>query len=169
MIFTTALNMTIAIIGMILGFIITAIPFVGWLTTRPKKTSNDYTSKYIRSFESFADDHMALTLISMFIGAIMLTFCIGWHCSIASNVRINKINEPVIYQQMMVERVSTVDALNTTDDVVNTDLYNRVIDFNTRLTEYQTKSVNDEYRHNFTGDYDWSVIQHIDLKGELGK
>ena len=69
----------------------------------------------------------------------------------------------------MVERVSTVDALNTTDDVVNTDLYNRVIDFNTRLTEYQTKSVNDEYRHNFTGDYDWSVIQHIDLKGELGK
>ena len=170
MIFTTAFGINASIIGICIGLLILAIPFIWWLIVRPSNQSGSkYCTQYDRSFECFANDHITLTIIAIFIGLLAIIIFSGLHIDLASKTRNNKMNEPAIYQQMMVERTSIVDALEVSDDVVNTYLYTRAVDYNSRLAEMQVKSVSEDYKHNFTGDYDWSVIQYIDLKGELGK
>ena len=165
MIFATAFGIKASIIGICIGLLILAIPFIWWLIARPSKNSDDeYVTKYDRSFECFADDHIIFTVVLILIGCLtVLTFSF-WHTDLVSAARDNRMNEPAIYQQMMIERTSIEDALEVSDDVVNTDLYIQAVDYNNRLAEMQVKSVSKDYKRNFTGNYDWNTIQYIDLK-----
>ncbi len=77
-------------------------------------------------------------------------------------------NEPVIYQEMVAEGRSLEQALSNSYDIVNTDLYTRAVDWNTKLAKIQAAAENPKYAISFTGKVDWSSVEPIDFSYNLG-
>lgn len=78
----------------------------------------------------------------------------------------NRYEEPAIYEQY-VERGKVIsDSIEVSNDIINTELYNNAISYNTTLAEIKAKYTDPNFSMNFTGNYDWSTIPYISLKGE---
>ena len=76
----------------------------------------------------------------------------------------NRYEEPAIYEQY-VERGKVIsDSIEVSNDIINTELYNNAISYNTSLAEIKAKYIDRNFSMNFTGDYDWSTIPYISLK-----
>ena len=90
-------------------------------------------------------------------------------CSIiydTATVVSNRYEEPAIYEQY-VERGKVIsDSIEVSSDIINTELYNNAISYNTSLAEIKAKYADPRFSMNFTGDCDWNTIPYIDLKGE---
>ena len=90
-------------------------------------------------------------------------------CSIiydTATVVSNRYEEPAIYEQY-VERGKVIsDSIEVSNDIINTELYNNAISYNTTLAEIKAKYADPRFSMNFTGNYDWNTIPYIDLKGE---
>lgn len=65
------------------------------------------------------------------------------------------------YEGMQVEYTSIVNALDRTDDIVNTDLYMRAIEYNKKVAEYSVAQNHWNYKYNFDPDVDWSTLPLI--------
>ena len=90
-------------------------------------------------------------------------------CSIiydTATVISNRYEEPAIYE-LYIERGKVIsDSIEVSNDIINTDLYNNAISYNTGLAEIKAKYADPRFSMNFTGNYDWNTIPYIDLKGE---
>ena len=76
----------------------------------------------------------------------------------------NRYEEAAIYEQY-VERGKVIsDSIEVSNDIINTELYNNAISYNTSLAEIKAKYIDPNFSMNFTGDYDWSTIPYISLK-----
>ena len=88
-------------------------------------------------------------------------------CSIiydTATVISNRYEEPAIYE-LYVERGKVIsDSIEVSNDIINTELYNNAISYNTTLAEIKAKYTDLNFSMNFTGDYDWSTIPYISLK-----
>ena len=83
-------------------------------------------------------------------------------CTVVSN----RYEEPAIYEQYIERGKVIADCIEVSDDIINTELYNTAIAYNTNLAEIKAKYSDPRFEMNFTGDYDWNTIPYIDLKGE---
>lgn len=75
-----------------------------------------------------------------------------------------RLEENINYQETIIKKEALENVINETEDIINTDLYNQVVGFNTRLAKTQAQSVHPNYSINFTGDYDWFAIEPIKVK-----
>ena len=118
-----------------------------------------------RFFEYIFEDKIPMG-ISFISGIICIVLA---SCSIiydTATVISNRYEEPAIYE-LYVERGKVIsDSIEVSNDIINTELYNNAISYNTTLAEIKAKYTDPRFEMNFTGDYDWNTIPYIDLKGE---
>ena len=116
-------------------------------------------------FEYIFEDKIPMG-ISFISGIICIVLA---SCSIiydTATVISNRYEEPAIYE-LYVERGKVIsDSIEVSNDIINTELYNNAISYNTGLAEIKAKYTDPNFSMNFTGDYDWSTIPYISLKGE---
>ena len=114
-------------------------------------------------FEYIFEDKipMGISFISGIICIILAS------CSIiydTAAVISNRYEEPAIYE-LYVERGKVIsDSIEVSNDIINTELYNNAISYNTTLAEIKAKYTDPNFSMNFTGDYDWDTIPYISLK-----
>ena len=77
------------------------------------------------------------------------------------NIYSNRVNEDVVYAEMANKKQALENVVNETEDIINTDLYNQVVSFNTKLGKMQTYSTHPNYSINFSGNCDWYAIEPI--------
>lgn len=114
-------------------------------------------------FEYIFEDKIPMG-ISFISGIICIVLA---SCSIiydTATVISNRYEEPAIYE-LYVERGKVIsDSIEVSNDIINTELYNNAISYNTTLAEIKAKYTDLNFSMNFTGDYDWSTIPYISLK-----
>lgn len=114
-------------------------------------------------FEYIFEDKIPMG-ISFISGIICIVLA---SCSIiydTATVISNRYEEPAIYE-LYVERGKVIsDSIEVSNDIINTELYNNAISYNTTLAEIKAKYTDPNFSMNFTGDYDWSTIPYISLK-----
>ena len=118
-----------------------------------------------RFFEYIFEDKIPMG-ISFLSGVIFVVLSSCFIVYDAATVVSNRYEEPAIYEQY-VERGKVIsDSIEVSNDIINTELYNNAISYNTSLAEIKTKCTDPRFSMNFTGNYDWNTIPYIDLKGE---
>ena len=114
-------------------------------------------------FEYIFEDKIPMG-ISFISGIICIVLA---SCSIiydTATVISNRYEEPAIYE-LYVERGKVIsDSIEVSNDIINTELYNNAISYNTTLAEIKAKYTDPNFSMNFTGDYDWDTIPYISLK-----
>ena len=114
-------------------------------------------------FEYIFEDKIPMG-ISFISGIICIVLA---SCSIiydTATVISNRYEEPAIYE-LYVERGKVIsDSIEVSNDIINTELYNNAISYNTTIAEIKAKYTDLNFSMNFTGDYDWSTIPYISLK-----
>lgn len=75
----------------------------------------------------------------------------------------NHYDEPAIYEKYVERGKVIADCIEVSDDIINTELYNTAIAYNTNLAEIKAKYADPRFNMNFTGDYDWNAIPYMDL------
>lgn len=72
--------------------------------------------------------------------------------------------EPVTYQEYLMTQKTLQEAINDSEDIINTDLYLRAVDFNKELASIQFAQADSRYSMSFSGEVDWSKIQPINIE-----
>ena len=102
--------------------------------------------------------------LSFVAGIVFFIFAVCSTTYDAYTVVSNRYEEPAIYEQY-VERGKVIsDSIEVSNDIINTELYNNAISYNTSLAEIKAKYTDPNFSMNFTGNYDWSTIPYISLK-----
>ena len=102
--------------------------------------------------------------LSFVAGIVFFIFAICSTTYDACIVVSNRYEEPAIYEQY-VERGKVIsDSIDVSNDIINTELYNNAISYNTTLAEIKAKYTDPNFSMNFTGNYDWSTIPYLSLK-----
>ena len=118
-----------------------------------------------RFFEYIFEDKIPMG-ISFLSGVVFVVLSSCFIVYDAAIVVSNRYEEPAIYEQY-VERGKVIsDSIEVSNDIINTELYNNAISYNTTLAEIKAKYTDPNFSMNFTGDYDWGAIPYISLKGE---
>lgn len=116
-------------------------------------------------FEYIFEDKIPMG-ISFLSGIVFIVLSSCFIVYDAATVVSNRYEEPAIYEQY-VERGKVIsDSIEVSNDIINTELYNNAISYNTTLAEIKAKYADPRFSMNFTGNYDWNTIPYIDLKGE---
>lgn len=106
---------------------------------------------------------MGISFVSGIICIVLASCSIVYDTAIVVS---NRYEEPAIYEQY-VERGKVIsDSIEVSNDIINTELYNNAISYNTTLAEIKAKYADPRFSMNFTGNCDWNTIPYIDLKGE---
>lgn len=103
---------------------------------------------------------------SFVAGILFFIFAVCSATYDACTVVSNRYEEPAIYEQYIERGKVIADCIEVSDDIINTELYNTAIAYNTNLAEIKAKYADPRFEMNFTGDYDWNAIPYMDLKGE---
>lgn len=104
--------------------------------------------------------------LSFVAGIVFFIFAICSTTYDACIVVSNRYEEPAIYEQYVERGKVIADCIEVSDDIINTELYNTAIAYNTNLAEIKAKYADPRFEMNFTRDYDWNAIPYISLKGE---
>ena len=116
-------------------------------------------------FEYIFEDKIPMGL-SFVAGIVFFIFAICSTTYDACIVVSNRYEEPAIYEQYIERGKVISDSIEVSNDIINTELYNNAISYNTGLAEIKAKYTDPNFGMNFTGDYDWGTIPYISLKGE---
>ena len=117
--------------------------------------------RYIYNFIEYCGQEHTGIFATMIVLALAMG---GVDFIVGGTIYDTRQDESVFYQAMIAEKETIEDSLAITTDIVNTQLYESAIAFNTELATYQQFSINPNYKYNFTGDYDWFAIEPIKLK-----
>lgn len=71
--------------------------------------------------------------------------------------------ESTIYAEQAEIGCSLQQAVNTSADIVNTDLYLRAVDFNAELASIQEAQKDSCYSMTFSGECDWTTIPFVEF------
>ena len=116
-----------------------------------------------RFFEYIFEDKipMGISFLSGIVFIILASYFIVYD---TATVVSNRYEEPAIYEQYVERGKAISDSIEVSSDIINTELYNNAISYNTSLAEIKAKYTDLNFSMNFTGDYDWSTIPYISLK-----
>lgn len=116
-------------------------------------------------FEYIFEDKIPMGF-SFVAGILFFIFAVCSTTYDACTVVSNRYEEPAIYEQYIERGKVIADCIEVSDDIINTELYNTAIAYNTNLAEIKAKYADPRFEMNFTGDYDWNAIPYMNLKGE---
>ena len=114
-------------------------------------------------FEYIFEDKIPMGL-SFVAGIVFFIFAICSTTYDACIVVSNRYEEPAIYEQYIERGKVISDSIEVSNDIINTELYNNAISYNTSLAEIKAKYTDPSFGMNFTGNYDWSTIPYLSLK-----
>ncbi len=163
--FKTFIDFGFDIFFIVLSIFFIVLPMI--MHKRYRKTWDKEKTYWAPSgfFEYIFEDKIPMG-VSFVSGIICIVLA---SCSIiydTATVVSNRYEEPAIYEQY-VERGKVIsDSIEVSNDIINTELYNNAISYNTGLAEIKAKYTDPNFGMNFTGDYDWGTIPYISLKGE---
>ena len=114
-------------------------------------------------FEYIFEDKipMGISFVSGIVFIILASYFIVYD---TATVVSNRYEEPAIYEQYVERGKAISDSIEVSSDIINTELYNNAISYNTTLAEIKAKCTDPNFSMNFTGDYDWDTIPYISLK-----
>ena len=156
------------LIALLLAAVLIIVPVIKWkkwkILEKEYEKENRYRpySDYHYSFDSWLKDNsralisVALAVLLIMVGSINFYFDVDtvWN---------NRCKEPSNYETMIVQGETIREALGSTTDIVNTDLYIKAIDYNSELTTIKAKCNDPKYSINFSGNYDWNNIKLIEI------
>ena len=161
--FKTFIDFSFDIFFIALSIFFIVLPMV--MYKRYRKTWDKEKTYWAPSgfFEYIFEDKIPMGL-SFVAGIVFFIFAICSTTYDACIVVSNRYEEPAIYEQY-VERGKVIsDSIEVSSDIINTELYNNAISYNTGLAEIKAKYTDPNFSMNFTGDYDWDAIPYISLK-----
>ena len=144
----------------------TIVTFIGILFFFAPLLFYKIFNSYWSTFFEWISDSLLGMLASFFSLIIAAVLVIMGGISLFNNVvdiHENKIMEPAIYEKMIICGDTYRDALEYSTDIINTDLYLDIVKYNEQLTIIKSKSKIPNYSFNFSGNYDWDALEHIDL------
>lgn len=156
---------------LLIAIIIALIPIVKWYKwkinlkaeRKARGTDDCYSNTFYSLFRWLEEADAAMFIIGI-CSAIAIAV---YSCLPLGEIYSNRVHEPSRYSAVIAEAKTLTEALDVSEDIVNTDLYNRVVDYNTNLASIKSKFNNNDFRLNFSGKYDWNALERIDLnKGE---
>ena len=114
-------------------------------------------------FEYIFEDKipMGISFVSGIVFIILASYFIVYDTATVVSTR---YEEPAIYEQYVERGKAISDSIEVSSDIINTELYNNAISYNTTLAEIKAKCTDPNFSMNFTGDYDWDTIPYISLK-----
>lgn len=155
----------------LIGVIIAIIPIVRWHRWAKAEQAYDmktyghcYEGHY--TFEYWFDDHVASAVSIIGLGILIFSIGLFEFGFNAHSVYETRVNEGSHYESVIMKGETIREALKVSDDIVNTGLYSSAINYNSQLAVIKEKSANPRFSINFTGDYDWTAIDYIDLNIE---
>ena len=127
------------------------------------KEKNTYWVSPSSFFEYIFEDKipMGISFLSGVVFIILASYFIVYD---TATVVSNRYEEPAIYEQYVERGKAISDSIEVSSDIINTELYNNAISYNTSLAEIKAKYTDLNFSMNFTGEYDWSAIPYISLK-----
>ena len=161
--FKTFIDFGFDIFFIVLSIFFIVLPMI--MHKRYRKTWDTEKTYWAPSgfFEYIFEDKipMGISFVSGIICILLASCCITFDTVAVIS---NRYEEPAIYEQY-VERGKVIsDSIEVSNDIINTELYNNAISYNTSLAEIKAKYTDLNFSMNFTGDYDWDTIPYISLK-----
>ena len=161
--FKTFIDFGFNIFFIILSIFFIVLPMI--MYKRYRKTWDKEKSYWAPSgfFEYIFEDKipMGISFLSGIVFIILASYFIVYD---TATVVSNRYEEPAIYEQYVERGKAISDSIEVSNDIINTELYNNAISYNTSLAEIKAKYTDLNFSMNFTGDYDWSTIPYISLK-----
>ena len=161
--FKTFIDFGFDIFFIILSIFFIVLPMI--MYKRYRKTWDKEKSYWEPSgfFEYIFEDKipMGISFLSGIVFIILVSYFIVYD---TATVVSNRYEEPAIYEQYVERGKAISDSIEVSSDIINTELYNNAISYNTSLAEIKAKYTDLNFSMNFTGDYDWSAIPYISLK-----
>ena len=161
--FKTFIDFGFNIFFIILSIFFIVLPMI--MYKRYRKTWDKEKSYWAPSgfFEYIFEDKipMGISFLSGIVFIILASYFIVYD---TATVVSNRYEEPAIYEQYVERGKAISDSIEVSSDIINTELYNNAISYNTSLAEIKAKYTDLNFSMNFTGDYDWSTIPYISLK-----
>lgn len=161
--FKTLIDFGFNIFFIVLSIFFIVLPMI--MYKRYRKTWDKEKSYWAPSgfFEYIFEDKIPMG-ISFLSGVVFIVLASYFIVYDTATVVSNRYEEPAIYEQY-VERGKVIsNSIEVSNDIINTELYNNAISYNTSLAEIKAKYTDPNFGMNFTGDYDWSAIPYISLK-----
>lgn len=116
-----------------------------------------------RRFKNWHDESIVIIKVIIVIACIIT--CIFPAVSL-HQVYKNHVVEETTYNQYLTEYNTLNDILTSTTDVVNSEVYLRVNEYNKEVSEFKSQFNNPKWSYNFTGQFNWNELNMIDIKGE---
>ena len=161
--FKTFIDFGFDIFFIVLSIFFIVLPMI--MYKRYRKTWDKEKSYWSPSgfFEYIFEDKipMGISFLSGIVFIILASYFIVYD---TATVVSNRYEEPAIYEQYVERGKAISDSIEVSSDIINTELYNNAISYNTSLAEIKAKYTDLNFSMNFTGDYDWSTIPYISLK-----
>lgn len=161
--FKTFIDFGFDIFFIVLSIFFIVLPMI--MYKRYRKTWDKEKSYWSPSgfFEYIFEDKipMGISFLSGIVFIILASYFIVYD---TATVVSNRYEEPAIYEQYVERGKAISDSIEVSSDIINTELYNNAISYNTSLAEIKAKYTDLNFSMNFTGDYDWDTIPYISLK-----
>ena len=161
--FKTFIDFGFDIFFIVLSIFFIVLPMI--MYKRYRKTWDKEKSYWAPSgfFEYIFEDKipMGISFLSGVVFIILASYFIVYD---TATVVSNRYEEPAIYEQYVERGKAISDSIEVSSDIINTELYNNAISYNTNLAEIKAKYTDLNFSMNFTGDYDWDTIPYISLK-----
>ena len=161
--FKTFIDFGFDIFFIVLSIFFIVLPMI--MYKRYRKTWDKEKSYWSPSgfFEYIFEDKipMGISFLSGIVFIILASYFIVYD---TATVVSNRYEEPAIYEQYIERGKAISDSIEVSSDIINTELYNNAISYNTSLAEIKAKYTDLNFSMNFTGDYDWNTIPYISLK-----
>ena len=137
-----------------------------WFTIwRKSEIENDKDKEYY-NFKRFKDWHSEGVILIRILFTVVLIFTCVFPSMALHQIYKNHSMEATTYQQYLTEYDTLNDILNSTTDVVNSDVYLRVNEYNKEISKFKSQFNNPKWSYNFTGKLNWNELNMIDIKGE---
>ena len=161
--FKTFIDFGFDIFFIVLSIFFIVLPMI--MHKRYRKTWDKEKTYWAPSsfFEYIFEDKipMGISFLSGIVFIILASYFIVYD---TATVVSNRYEEPAIYEQYVERGKAISDSIEVSSDIINTELYNNAISYNTSLAEIKAKYTDLNFSMNFTGDYDWDTIPYISLK-----
>ena len=137
-----------------------------WFKLWQKKEIEDEKDKQYYNYKRFKDWHNEETIfIKAAIIILSLITCVFLAVSLHQIYR-NHVIEETTYNEYLTEYDTLNSILKSTTDVVNSEVYLRVNEYNKEVSEFKSQFNNPKWSYNFTGQFNWNELNTIDIKGE---
>ena len=144
--------------------IIRGIVFHKWQKQKLKDWPKENKSYF--NFKRFREYHGELVPIYKFIVGLICCICCIIMLFALSQIYRNYQTEETTYQQYITEYNTLTEILNTTTDVVNSEVYLRINEYNKEITAFKAQYNIPNWSYNFTGNFNWNELNIINIKDE---